>query len=203
MDQIDLAPLTLRFLARVQFLRESTQLFRCAPHLPHDTSYFCGDLFSCVARRSLEWPRMPRPVKEHVLHQFGSVSPRTRRSVGRCNQREEFRRPERRRISTMPSGFRRLYERENMVADFQSPVSNNRKHQGHARKSYPHTLEGAALFNFRRAVPLDVAPISRRDRRLPRRRRALGHAEILVSVERPRQPRVKFCIPQGPHALRC
>jgi len=38
----------------------------------------------------------------------------------------------------MPSGFRRLYERENMVADFQSPVSNNRKHQGHARKSYPH-----------------------------------------------------------------
>jgi hypothetical protein len=42
MDQIDLAPLTLRFLARVQLLRESTQLFRSAPHLPHDTSYFCG-----------------------------------------------------------------------------------------------------------------------------------------------------------------
>jgi hypothetical protein len=42
MDQIDLAPLTLRFLARVQLLRESTQLFRSAPHLPHDTSYFAG-----------------------------------------------------------------------------------------------------------------------------------------------------------------
>ena len=38
-DQIDLALLTLRFLARVQILRESTQLFRCAPRLPHDTSY--------------------------------------------------------------------------------------------------------------------------------------------------------------------
>ena len=38
MDQIDLASLTLRFLARVQLLRESTQLFRCAPHLPHDTA---------------------------------------------------------------------------------------------------------------------------------------------------------------------
>ena len=42
MDQIDLAPLTLRFLARFQLLRESTQLYRSAPHLPHDTSYFCG-----------------------------------------------------------------------------------------------------------------------------------------------------------------
>jgi hypothetical protein len=40
MDQIDPAPLTLRFLARVRLLRESTQLFRCAPQLPHDTSYF-------------------------------------------------------------------------------------------------------------------------------------------------------------------
>jgi len=39
MDQIDLALLTLRFLARVQFLRESTQLYRSAPHLLHDTSY--------------------------------------------------------------------------------------------------------------------------------------------------------------------
>ena len=38
MDQIDLAPFTLRFLARVQLLRESTQLFRSAPHLLHDTS---------------------------------------------------------------------------------------------------------------------------------------------------------------------
>jgi hypothetical protein len=42
MDQIDLASLTLRFLARFQLLRESTQLYRSAPHLPHDTSYFCG-----------------------------------------------------------------------------------------------------------------------------------------------------------------
>jgi hypothetical protein len=40
MDLIDLAPLTLRFLARARLLRESTQLFRCAPQLPHDTSYF-------------------------------------------------------------------------------------------------------------------------------------------------------------------
>jgi hypothetical protein len=40
MDLIHLAPLTLRFLARVRPLRESTQLFRCAPQLPHDTSYF-------------------------------------------------------------------------------------------------------------------------------------------------------------------
>jgi hypothetical protein len=38
MDQIDLALLTLRFLARAQFLRESAQLFRSAPHLLHDTS---------------------------------------------------------------------------------------------------------------------------------------------------------------------
>ena len=38
MDQIDLAPFTLRFLARVQLLRESTQLFRSTPHLLHDTS---------------------------------------------------------------------------------------------------------------------------------------------------------------------
>ena len=39
MDQIDLALLTLRFLARARLLRESTQLYRSAPHLPHDTSY--------------------------------------------------------------------------------------------------------------------------------------------------------------------
>src|SRR5207237_229524 len=39
-DLIDLAPLTLRFLARARLPRESTQLFRCAPQLPHDTSYF-------------------------------------------------------------------------------------------------------------------------------------------------------------------
>ena len=39
MDLIDLAPLTLRFLARVQLLRESMQLYRSAPHLPDDTSY--------------------------------------------------------------------------------------------------------------------------------------------------------------------
>jgi hypothetical protein len=38
MDQIDLAPLTLRFLARVQLLRESTQFFRSALRLPHDTN---------------------------------------------------------------------------------------------------------------------------------------------------------------------
>ena len=38
MDQIDLALLTLRFLARVQLLCESMQLFRSAPHLLHDTS---------------------------------------------------------------------------------------------------------------------------------------------------------------------
>jgi hypothetical protein len=38
-DQIDLAPLTFRFLGRVQLLRESTKLFWSAPHLLHDTSY--------------------------------------------------------------------------------------------------------------------------------------------------------------------
>jgi hypothetical protein len=38
MDQIDLALLIPRFLPRVQFLRESAQLFRSAPHLLHDTS---------------------------------------------------------------------------------------------------------------------------------------------------------------------
>jgi hypothetical protein len=37
-DQIDLALLTHRFLARAQFLREGAQLFRSAPHLLHDTS---------------------------------------------------------------------------------------------------------------------------------------------------------------------
>src|SRR5262249_58146431 len=40
MAQIDLALLTLRFLARAQFLRESAQLFRSASHLLHDTSCF-------------------------------------------------------------------------------------------------------------------------------------------------------------------
>ena len=38
MAQIDLAPLTFRFWARVQLLRESAQLLRSAPHLLHDTS---------------------------------------------------------------------------------------------------------------------------------------------------------------------
>jgi len=38
MDQIDLALLTLRFWARVQFPRASAQLFRSAPHLLRDTS---------------------------------------------------------------------------------------------------------------------------------------------------------------------
>jgi hypothetical protein len=38
MDQIDLAGLTLRFLALVQLLRESTELFRFAPRLPRDPS---------------------------------------------------------------------------------------------------------------------------------------------------------------------
>jgi len=52
MDQIDLAPFTLRFLARVQLLRESTQLFRSAPHMPHDMSYFCGELFFQRLRRA-------------------------------------------------------------------------------------------------------------------------------------------------------
>src|SRR5260221_4012441 len=47
MDRIDLVPLTLRFLARAQLLRESTQFFRSAPRLPHDTSYL-----SCSGPRS-------------------------------------------------------------------------------------------------------------------------------------------------------
>jgi hypothetical protein len=40
MDQIDLALLRLHLSARVQLLRESTQLFRSAPHIPYDTSCF-------------------------------------------------------------------------------------------------------------------------------------------------------------------
>ena len=56
-DQIDLALLTLRFLARVQFLRESPQLYRSAAHLPHDTSYL-----SCAG----SWCRASRqPHREH------------------------------------------------------------------------------------------------------------------------------------------
>ena len=39
MEQIDLALLTLRFLARVQLLCESTQFLGSAPRLPHDKSY--------------------------------------------------------------------------------------------------------------------------------------------------------------------
>jgi|RhiMetdeSRZDD1v2_1073273.scaffolds.fasta_scaffold134507_4 hypothetical protein len=38
MDQIDLAFLTLCFVALVQLLRESTELFRFAAHLPRDPS---------------------------------------------------------------------------------------------------------------------------------------------------------------------
>ena len=38
MEQINLTLLTLRFLAPVQFLRESAQLFRFVPLLLHDTS---------------------------------------------------------------------------------------------------------------------------------------------------------------------
>jgi hypothetical protein len=38
MDQIDLALLTLHFLALVQLLRESTELFRFAPRVPRDPS---------------------------------------------------------------------------------------------------------------------------------------------------------------------
>jgi hypothetical protein len=38
MDQIDLVLLTLRVLALVQLLRESTELFRFAPRLPRDPS---------------------------------------------------------------------------------------------------------------------------------------------------------------------
>jgi hypothetical protein len=38
MDQIDLALLTPRFLALVQLLSESTELFRFAPRLPRDPS---------------------------------------------------------------------------------------------------------------------------------------------------------------------
>jgi hypothetical protein len=62
MDQIDLALLTLHFLARVQRLRESTQLFRSAPHMPHDTS--CFELReSCVASGDSvnSGVRTPRP----------------------------------------------------------------------------------------------------------------------------------------------
>src|SRR5262249_15611706 len=52
MDQIDLALLTLRFLARVQLLlRESAQLFRSAPHLLHDTSCLsCAGSRRCCGR---------------------------------------------------------------------------------------------------------------------------------------------------------
>src|SRR5215471_9987857 len=52
-DQIDLALLTLCCLARVQFLRESTQLFRSARHLPHDTSYL-----SCASSWRCCWPAL-------------------------------------------------------------------------------------------------------------------------------------------------
>src|SRR6266699_6521835 len=53
MDQIDLA---LRFLARVQFLRESAQLFRSAPHLLHDTSCLsCAGAFQPLARQPLSF----------------------------------------------------------------------------------------------------------------------------------------------------
>ena len=57
MDQIDFALLTLRFLARVQFLRESTQLYRSAhPHLLHDTSLL--ELRGCRSSRLPDWPKM-------------------------------------------------------------------------------------------------------------------------------------------------
>ena len=56
-DQIDFALLTLRFLARVQFLRESTQLYRSAhPHLLHDTSLL--ELRGCRSSRLPDWPKM-------------------------------------------------------------------------------------------------------------------------------------------------
>jgi hypothetical protein len=67
MDQIDLAPFTLRFLARVQLLRESTQLFRSAPHLPHDTSYLLAivarEAHTCASPIRLSWALVTeRPV---------------------------------------------------------------------------------------------------------------------------------------------
>jgi hypothetical protein len=71
MDQIDLAPLTLPFLARVQLLRESTQLFRCAPQLLPDTSYFL----------SLGQDRCPNDQARAETEMLGFDSPRRRKNL--------------------------------------------------------------------------------------------------------------------------
>src|SRR5258708_31532850 len=93
MDQIDLAPFTLRFLARVQLLRESTQLFRSAPHLPHDTSYLsCASswvgtfrmLMSQAACRVMVWG--DSRVSNAGSRLIGDGPSVPRGGIARCNK---------------------------------------------------------------------------------------------------------------------
>ena len=75
MDQIDLALLLLRFLPRVQFLRESAQLFRSAPHLPHDTSYLsCAKWLQTLPAQLVAGPHQRRRKRGAVDHGGASGS---------------------------------------------------------------------------------------------------------------------------------